>query len=33
VTRRRPDGSMEVRRQPLPPLPPELKQIIEEQKA
>ena len=33
VTRRRPDGSMEVRRVPLPPLPPELKQIIEEQKA
>jgi len=33
VTRRRPDGSMEVRRVPLPPLPPELKQIIEEQKS
>jgi len=33
VTRRKPDGSMEVRRVPLPPLPPELKQIIEEQKA
>jgi succinate dehydrogenase / fumarate reductase flavoprotein subunit len=33
VTRRRSDGSMEVRRVPLPPLPPELKQIIEDQKA
>jgi len=33
VTRRGPDGSMEVRRVPLPPLPPELKQIIEEQKS
>jgi succinate dehydrogenase / fumarate reductase flavoprotein subunit len=33
VTRRRPDGSMEVRRVPLPPLPPELKQIIEDQKS
>jgi succinate dehydrogenase / fumarate reductase flavoprotein subunit len=33
VTRRRPDGSMEVRRLPLPPLPVELKQIIEDQKA
>jgi len=33
VTRQRPDGSMEVRRVPLPPLPPELKQIIEDQKA
>jgi succinate dehydrogenase / fumarate reductase flavoprotein subunit len=33
VTRRRPDGSMEVRRLPLPPLPPELKQIIEDQKS
>jgi succinate dehydrogenase / fumarate reductase flavoprotein subunit len=33
VTRRRPDGSMEVVRVPLPPLPPELKQIIEDQKA
>ena len=33
VTRQRPDGSMEVRRLPLPPLPPELRQIIEEQKA
>ena len=33
VTRRKPDGSMEVRRVPLPPLPPELKQIIEEQKS
>jgi succinate dehydrogenase flavoprotein subunit len=33
VTRRRPDGSMEVLRVPLAPLPPELKQIIEDQKA
>ena len=33
VTRQRTDGSMEVRRLPLPPLPPELKQIIEDQKA
>jgi succinate dehydrogenase / fumarate reductase, flavoprotein subunit len=33
VTRRRPDGSMEVRRLPLPPLPSELKQIIEDQKS
>jgi len=33
VTRRRPDGSMEVRRLPLAPLPPELKQIIEDQKS
>jgi succinate dehydrogenase / fumarate reductase flavoprotein subunit len=33
VTRQRPDGSMDVRRVPLPPLPPELKQIIEDQKA
>ena len=33
VTRRRPDGSMEVRRVPLAPLPPELKQIIEDQKS
>jgi succinate dehydrogenase / fumarate reductase flavoprotein subunit len=33
VTRQRPDGSMDVRRLPLPPLPPELKQIVEEQKA
>jgi len=33
VTRRKPDGSMEVRRVPLPPMPPELKQIIEEQKS
>ena len=33
VTRQRADGSMEVRRVPLPPLPPELKQIIEDQKA
>jgi succinate dehydrogenase / fumarate reductase flavoprotein subunit len=33
VTHRRPDGSMEVRRVPLTPLPPELKQIVEEQKS
>jgi succinate dehydrogenase / fumarate reductase flavoprotein subunit len=33
VTRRKADGSMEVVRVPLPPLPPELKQIIEDQKA
>jgi succinate dehydrogenase / fumarate reductase flavoprotein subunit len=33
VTRRRPDGSMEVVRVPLAPLPPELKQIIEDQKS
>jgi succinate dehydrogenase / fumarate reductase, flavoprotein subunit len=33
VTRQRPDGSMEVRRLPLPPMPAELKQIIEDQKA
>jgi succinate dehydrogenase / fumarate reductase flavoprotein subunit len=33
VTRRAADGSMEVKRVPLPPLPAELKQIIEEQKA
>jgi succinate dehydrogenase flavoprotein subunit len=33
VTRQRSDGSMEVRREPLPPMPPELKQIIEEQKS
>jgi len=33
ITRQRPDGSMEVRRVPLPPLPPELKQIIEDQQS
>ncbi len=33
VTRRQADGSMEVVRRPLPPLPSELKQVIEEQKA
>src|SRR3954470_16835868 len=33
VTRRGAGGSMEVRRVPLPPLPAELKQIIEDQKA
>jgi succinate dehydrogenase flavoprotein subunit len=33
ATRRRSDGSMEVKRVPLPPMPPELKQIIEDQKA
>jgi succinate dehydrogenase / fumarate reductase flavoprotein subunit len=31
VTRRTADGSMEVRRVPIPPMPAELKQIIEEQ--
>jgi succinate dehydrogenase / fumarate reductase flavoprotein subunit len=33
VTRKRADGSMEVARVPLPPMPAELKQIIEEQKS
>jgi succinate dehydrogenase / fumarate reductase, flavoprotein subunit len=33
VTAQRSDGSMEVRRVPLPPMPLELKQIVEEQKA
>jgi len=33
VTRQHNDGSMEVRRVPLPPMPAELKQIIEEQKS
>ncbi len=33
ITRQGPDGSMEVRRVPLPPLPPELKQIIEDQQS
>jgi succinate dehydrogenase / fumarate reductase flavoprotein subunit len=33
VTRRAADGSMDVVRVPLPPMPPELQQIIEEQKA
>jgi succinate dehydrogenase / fumarate reductase flavoprotein subunit len=33
VTRQRSDGAMDVRRVPLPPLPPELQQIIEDQKA
>jgi succinate dehydrogenase / fumarate reductase flavoprotein subunit len=33
VTRRAADGTMDVKRVPLPPLPAELKQIIEEQKA
>src|SRR6185369_9661852 len=33
VTRRAADGSMDVRRVPLPPMPAELKQIIEDQKA
>ena len=33
VTRRKADGSMDVARVPLPPMPAELKQIIEEQKA
>ena len=30
VVRQGIDGSMEVRRVPLPPMPPELKQIVEE---
>ncbi|HTM26292.1 MAG TPA: fumarate reductase/succinate dehydrogenase flavoprotein subunit [Vicinamibacterales bacterium] len=33
VARMGPDGSMEIRRVPIPPMPAELKQIIEEQKA
>jgi len=33
VTRRAADGTMDVRRVPLPPMPAELKQIIEDQKA
>jgi succinate dehydrogenase / fumarate reductase flavoprotein subunit len=33
VTRKASDGSMQIRREPLPPIPAELKQIIEEQKA
>jgi succinate dehydrogenase / fumarate reductase, flavoprotein subunit len=33
VTRKGAGGAMEIRREPIPPLPPELKQIIEEQKA
>jgi len=33
VTRRKADGSMDVVRVPLPPMPAELKQIVEEQKA
>jgi succinate dehydrogenase / fumarate reductase flavoprotein subunit len=33
VARKGPDGSMEIRRVPIPPMPAELKQIIEEQKA
>jgi succinate dehydrogenase / fumarate reductase flavoprotein subunit len=33
VTRKKPDGSMEVVRVPLPPMPPELKQVIEDQQA
>jgi succinate dehydrogenase / fumarate reductase flavoprotein subunit len=32
VTRKRPDGSMEVRRVPIPEIPGELKQVIDEQK-
>ena len=31
-SKRQPDGSMTVYRIPLPPIPPELKQVIEEQK-
>jgi succinate dehydrogenase / fumarate reductase flavoprotein subunit len=33
VTRRGADGTMDVRRVPIPPMPDELKQVIEEQKA
>jgi succinate dehydrogenase / fumarate reductase flavoprotein subunit len=32
ASQRQPDGSMKVSRIPLPPIPPELKQVIEEQK-
>jgi succinate dehydrogenase / fumarate reductase flavoprotein subunit len=32
VVKRGPDGAMRLERRPLPPLPPELKQIVEEQK-
>jgi len=32
VLRRQPDGGMEVRREPIPEMPPELRQIIEEMK-
>jgi succinate dehydrogenase flavoprotein subunit len=32
ITRKGPDGSMQIRREPLPEMPPELKQIIEEMK-
>ena len=32
VTARGPDGAMQVRREPLKPLPPELKAVIEEMK-
>jgi succinate dehydrogenase / fumarate reductase flavoprotein subunit len=32
VLRKAPDGSMQVRRQPIPDMPPELKQVIEEMK-
>jgi succinate dehydrogenase / fumarate reductase flavoprotein subunit len=33
VTHKGPGGAMEIRRVPLPPMPPELKQVIEEQKS
>ena len=33
ATQRQPDGSMQVSRMPLPPMPAELKQVIEEQKS
>jgi succinate dehydrogenase / fumarate reductase flavoprotein subunit len=33
VLTRAPDGAMQLTRQPIPPLPPELQQVIEEQKA
>jgi hypothetical protein len=32
VVRKNADGTMQVRRQPIPEMPPELKQIIEEMK-
>ena len=32
VVRKASDGSMELRRMPLPEMPPELKQVIEENK-
>jgi hypothetical protein len=32
MVKRRADGGMEVSRIPIPPIPPELQQVIEEQK-